>query len=100
MWYKAADNERIGPYRVIKHRITKELCLVGKYGEIWMYDENTCRAVITSAQVANRYLQPTVPCRRGDEAIITFPLSDVVLWATRLKVTRERSVMIKRANRF
>lgn len=78
-----------------------ELALAGNYGEIWQSAPGQYRAVITSARIARRYLpeaqRPVLP---GDETLILFPEADLPLWASRLKVPRERAGQARRANSF
>jgi hypothetical protein len=100
-WYKAGDKETIGGIKCIKNSVSDELCLSGHHGEIWQINETTCKAVILSSGIAKRYLPESKwPINPGDEATITFPLSELSLWIERLGVTRNRSGMIRLANWF
>lgn len=39
-WYNPTHDEMIYGQLAVKHKITKELCLFGKYGQIWFDTEH------------------------------------------------------------
>jgi hypothetical protein len=97
-WYKPRD-EKIGKHKAIKHRITGELALVGKYGEIWQVSDTHCVALIRSSRVAKKYLPEAYhPVQAGDETRWRFPISELAEWIKRLKITKNREGMIRMAS--
>jgi hypothetical protein len=86
--------------RCIEHQLTKELCLVGKYGEIWIHNESTFKAVIYSHRIIKRFL----PRERWsvdalDEVIIDFESQELNTWVDRLLVPAKPYTQAEIANR-
>lgn len=99
-WYYAPDHEKIGKFKCIKHRFTKELALAGKKGEIWEFSDTHCAAILNST-AANRYFPNEEPkYKKGEEKLIRFPKKDLEMWAKRLGVPKQRSAMVRFANSF
>lgn len=40
--------------RTVRHRITKEIALIGRWGEIWIIGDGSYCTVITSNKIANQ----------------------------------------------
>ncbi len=99
-WYFAPAKEKMGSFKAIKHRITGELALEGKYGSIWMFNATTCKALITSGVIINRYTNPSEKYKTGEHRLIKFPLADLPKWVEILHVKNNRKSMIKKANQF
>ena len=53
-WYSPTEPERLLGYKAIKHRITRELCLFCKYGEVWQHSPTSYSFLITSTKIANK----------------------------------------------
>ena len=99
-WYKPKE-AKMGKYKAIKNHVSGELNLVGRYGEIFMVNDTTCKAVITSSRVARKYLPPEKhPVNKDDEVVIQFPISELEEWIKRLKITSNRNGMIRMADWF
>lgn len=93
------DSNKIGTINAIKHRVTGELCLFGKHGEIWAFNDKMCYAVITSTRVAHMYTKgKAAPQTTFDETLVKFPMSELEMWAKRLGVKKPRSIMLRYAN--
>lgn len=100
-WFipEVMDSNKIGTFNAVKHRITKELCLFGTHGEIWMYDRKTCYAVITSTRIAKQHsTEANSPVSKFDETLVKFPLTELEVWAKRLGIKRRRDAMLDIAN--
>lgn len=48
MWYKPTEEQYIFGVAAIKHKLTKELCIFGKRGQIWQNNDNTFKVLINS----------------------------------------------------
>lgn len=74
-WYKPSKDTLLG-HGCLKNHVTKELCVFGKFGEIWNRGE-TLRLVVRSAQknglVAKLLGQAPKSVLKGDEAQYTPP---------------------------
>lgn len=99
-WYKSTKG-RIGRYKAIAHHTTGELCIVGRYGEIWVHSDTHYAAVITSARISKKYLpKEQHPVQAGDETLIRFPNEDLPKWTKILKIVRSRELMLELVNKF
>jgi hypothetical protein len=99
-WYKPVK-DTIGKYKAIKNRVSGELALVGKYGEIWQYSDTHCCVVITSPRIAKLHLPESKhPILKGDEARHTFPIEELDRFVNIIRVSRNRNGMIKRAEKY
>ena len=90
----------LGGHRCVQSKHSGELSLIGLYGEIWLKAEGRYGAVIFSHRVAKRYLpKRSRPIGLEDEVQVQFPVSDLNLWAERLRVPVKPSTQAGLANR-
>lgn len=68
----------------------RELCLVGKYGEIWKYSATKARLYIYSTRIRNKF--------NDGNAQLVFSSKDVDNWCKVLKVVRTRTTQAEIAN--
>ena len=95
-WVLAEDNEKFGKYKLIKSKVSGEVCLVGKYGNIWEYSKTHYACVITSNRVARKYLpEENWPIQKTDETLYRFPKEQLQIWAKILGVKKNRHQMIQ-----
>lgn len=99
-WYRAPDEETLGGRKCIKNKVSKELSLVGKGGEIWEYSDALYAALITKHTIANRILNPEFRFKKGDEVVVKFPKKDLGKWVKLLRVRNNRNTMIELAENF
>lgn len=96
-------------YPLIQHKVTKELCLVGKYGEIWVknsFIEPKWYGVSTSSRALK--IDPKNPQKqgglrqnkRGSESLFFFYSDEFEKVAKSLKCFKNRIAQIRRANAF
>ena len=97
MSWRVAE-EKIGKWCAIKHSRSGELCLAGRYGEIWISSPTTYKAVITNARVANKHFGTAL--KQGEEMLHEFPITELSRWVKLLKIARQRVTMIKLAEGF
>lgn len=90
----------LGKFPCIEHTITGELSLTGKYGEIWLHDESTYKAIIFSHRITRRFL-PKDKWAIGpiDEILIKFGAQDLSIWVERLRIPSKSSTQAAIANR-
>jgi hypothetical protein len=99
-WYKSTKG-RIGRHKAIVHSTTGELCIVGRYGEIWVHSDTHFAAVITSARISKKHLpKASHPVQAGDETLIRFPIADLTKWTKILRIVRSRELMIELVDKF
>lgn len=53
-WYIPITEDSMLGYKALKHRITKELCLFGRYGEMWQVSDTTYGVLIHSSAIAKK----------------------------------------------
>lgn len=100
-WKKTTEN--MGGFKCIKHKITKELTLSGKYGDIWRYSDKLYAMVIKSRQIDSRARSLGFSLRHGlkdDESICHFPLDMLPKAVNLLKVSKQQATQIRYANSF
>lgn len=93
-----------GKYAAITHKLTGEMAVNCKYGEVWEYSRFTSCVRVTSSKAAKKiqeYLYSTKPLSTNQGAEYVFKFSDVVLPAIlKLLGYRNNKVsMAKRANK-
>jgi hypothetical protein len=90
MW--APTKYLLGGYRCTEHAATKELSLIGRYGEIWAYDAFTFKAIVYSHRIAKKFLSKELwPVQLGDEILFSFQIADLPVWIKRLHVPSKSS---------
>lgn len=97
-WYvpSRVPTNRIGTRNAIKHKITRELALVGKHGSVWEHSSTHCRAVITSFKVARKHLpKDKWPVDKTDETLVTFGIEELEKWVKILKIPVQRRIMLR-----
>ena len=83
----------------IEHVVTKELALVGRYGEVWISGKAKCAATIYSHRIARRYLQKDQwPIDPHDETMIVFQAQDLAAWVKRLVMPKKPESQAEIAN--
>lgn len=69
----------------LKHSITNELCVFGKYGEIYQQDSGTITVLINNGQILNKHLKHLLPektkYKQDDEMQITVPEAEFDKWS-------------------
>ena len=91
-WKIPDEPEFIGKHKALKHKKTRELCLFGKYGEIWMAGVDKIGVLIKSSRVASRYLGKSGVL--GDEFVIKLPLKELDKWIKILKVSKSLKIQL------
>lgn len=104
MEWKLSDR-RIGGRPAIEHKITGELCLSCKYGDVWQHDETTYKAAIKSTTIAKKvgkYLKQYVVggLPEGSEALFEFSEEDLPKVLDLMSMYRQRKSMLPHANNF
>jgi hypothetical protein len=92
--YWIPSKQKLGGYKSIEHEITKEVALIGKYGEIWKFSEDgNFKALVEDHLKANqlaRKLSSKSRYKSGDEAIFTFSQIDFETVADVIAVYRSQ----------
>lgn len=92
-------DSRIGKYGAVKNRISGELTLFGKFGEIWLWNDKIICVLIRSVRVAKKHLpEAHWPVMPGDEVLIRVPIEELDNWVKHLRVKRNRNSMVRIAN--
>ncbi len=82
----------------VRHRITNELTLCGRYGEVWQYSPSSYSIRVWSIKVANkinRHLNLTDSLNTGDELVLNNLSLDKTLSLLRfLSIPKSRSSQI------
>jgi hypothetical protein len=81
-WYKASDNEMIGPFKCIKNYETKETEINSKKGSISKYSDTEYVMLIVKTGAMKKFLpEAKHAVKKGDEIMMRFPTADLELWA-------------------
>jgi hypothetical protein len=91
LWYRSTSSPTIAGYPCIKHKLTGELCIVGKHGEIWEYSETKLALMSHSTKVTNKIadllgIRPP-PQDKYSEAVLVFDANKINEVAELLKCT-------------
>lgn len=70
----------------LRHSVTNELAIYGKYGEIYLNNSSTCKARVWSPKKTGIQPPEGYKWRSGDETVITFDNSELVKYIKLLKV--------------
>ncbi len=97
--------EMINGIPAIKNKVTKELTLAGKYGEIWYYRPGEYAAIVTSVVVANRLRKALGYSKQkfevGDEILLHFKAEHFDFIVKKLKIPKKsRLKQVNFANSF
>lgn len=96
-----ASKQLLGGYPCVEHVVTKELSIIGRYGEIWQHDKLTFKAIIYSHRISKRYLpQEEWPIHAEDETLILFSAKELVTWVKRLGIPAKPKTQAGFANAF
>lgn len=90
-------------YPQTRNRLTGELCLVGRYGEIWQYSETEYAAFISSPHAAKRISKipnMDISIKRGEEAVVRFPTTQLNQICRALRIYKWLTHAIKAADEF
>lgn len=79
------SKRKLGGFSCIEHKETRELCLSGSRGELWLVSSTEARAVLVS---------------KDTESLYTFPVKDIPAWRKRLDVPLDPRAQLKWANGF
>ena len=95
-WIPSDNSEFFGKFKTIKNKVSKEICLVGRYGQIWEYSDKEYACVVTSPRIAKKYLPETHhPVKKGDEILYRFPKNQLTMFVKILKIGKDITHMIK-----
>lgn len=79
-------NELLFGIKCYKHSITDELAIIGKYGEIWMYDNDTAYVLVRNSpksrlldvlSIVELSIPDDTKFTKEDEYIFKLPKSDI-----------------------
>ena len=95
-----ASKQLLGGYPCVEHVVTKELSIIGRYGEIWQHDKLTFKAIIYSHRISKRYLpQEEWPIHAEDETLILFSAKELVTATTEARRVSSDQAASGTANR-
>jgi hypothetical protein len=99
-WYKSTT-ETIGPFKCIKNKISKEIEINSRKGVISPYSDTHMHLLVIRTGAMKKFLPESKhAAKKGDEVQLTFPISELEMWAKRLGIVNNRVKMIERANAF
>lgn len=99
IWYKSSK-DLIGSFKAIKLN-NNDIEVNSKHGFIWQYNQTTYKACFTNHRLYNKHKAANNPkASLGDECIITFPYTELDKFLKILKIKKNRSAMLDRANSF
>ena len=95
MWIIPTIPEKIGSHKALKHKVTKELGLFGKYGEIWLAGVDKIGVMVTSSRLAKKELSQSGIF--GDQFVIKTNLTNLNKWVKIIKVPKSLAKQLKLA---
>lgn len=96
-------NERLYGRPCIRHRITRELTLFGKYGEIYPYSNELAAVIVRAPKIAFKIAQllqveVNTPYHQGEEILFRVPNTLVNTIVPLLRIPRTRPSQARKAN--
>lgn len=95
--------QRLGGHKCIKHKITGELNISGKYGEIWAVNDITYAGVLTnvkSQRAACISLKLALRLSNQYEHVVRFPAEKLDEMVLAIGAYKTSPAMIRAANSF
>lgn len=92
-WYKPITDNDLHGFRCVKHKLSKEKCIAGKYGEIWENSDNTLKCLVISSKLVTKLakaLGTEVPnVDKSSETVFTFNKNQLLTITKLLKCPTE-----------
>ena len=96
-WYVPSIPEYIGKYKAIKHHLSKEKALSGKYGEIYENGTKNLKCWLSNSQVAS--FNGIEGLSKGDEVVFELEMEDLEKWVKVIRLTKTMPAQVRYASK-
>lgn len=105
LWYKSKTDGELNGFPAVVHKLTKEKCIVGHYGEIWENSDTTLKCAVNSSKMVSKVASflnlPTPKVDKESENVFIFNKTQLNQMVKLLKCPseagRQLTIMKKRA---
>lgn len=96
-WTKT--KETIYGHACVKHKVTHETCISGKYGEIWVSGYDRLKVGLFGGVLTRGISKLGLGLKSGEEQIVEFPSAELEKYLLAIEVPAWQSTQVKYANR-